>query len=373
MRKQKNVISILVFFIMTLNLILPSKYADVAFAYSPVSKSGVEQNESKDQKVNQADDDLRVDQDESSILSNPEEMPDEAIGGLNNASEGSKEESDGMLEDSEEISNDNLLEDEKGDLSAEEDSSVLSGGLYDEPISTWSFNGLKDLNKDGVINSRDLSLVAARYNAKKGQANYSAGSDFNGDGIIDIYDLVIVSSNSGSKGKIAIDPGHGGSDAGAVGPSGIREKDITLKVGLKVRDLLESYGYTVVMTRTTDTFVSLQERCDIANNSNADLFVSIHNNSFGDPSANGTETFSYFSYDEGGQVARSIQSKLVSALGLRNRGTKTADFYVLRNTKMPAALTELAFISNPTEEALLNTEDFQNKAAKAIVDGIIGY
>lgn len=178
---------------------------------------------------------------------------------------------------------------------------------------------------------------------------------------------------TGSIKKVAIDPGHGGDDPGAIGYTGKEEKVVTLAVGLKVRDLLESYGYEIVMTRITDKTLSLQERCDIANNSKADFFISIHANSFYDPSANGTETYSYFANDMGGEIAKLIQSKLVSALGLTNRGHKTNDFYVLKNTNMPAALAELAFISNEREEQLLFTESFQDKAARAIVDGILAY
>lgn len=367
MKKQRRIVSILIFLIMVLNLILPNDYAHAAFADSPASKSGVEQGVEDAVKPNEAENEV------GSGAVTPEVDTSDAEAGLSGEGEKPKEEVQDTLDEADTDDSDNLIEDETTNYSTEGDPEVLSGGIYDEPISTWAFSGVEDLNKDGIIDSKDLSLVAGKYNSKRGQGNYNSESDFNGDGIIDIYDLVRVSSKSGTKGKIAIDPGHGGRDPGADGPSGLLEKDITLKVGLKVRALLESYGYTVVMTRTTDTYVSLQERCDIANNSGADLFVSIHNNSFSDPSANGTETFSYYSHDAGGQVARSIQSELVSALGLRNRGTKTSDFYVLRNTNMPAALTELAFISNPREEALLNTDDFQNKAAKAIVDGILGY
>ena len=282
---------------------------------------------------------------------------------------------DSNLEENEKVDENNYIqEDGNGSINPmESETKVLEGGIDDNPITTWAFSGIEDLNKDGIIDVKDLSLAATKYNARKGQSNYNATNDFNGDGIIDVYDLVRVSSKIGTKGKIVVDPGHGGSDPGAIGPTGLKEKDVVLKVGLKVRDLLKNYGYTVVMTKTTDKYVSLQERCDIANNSDADFFISIHNNSFSDSSANGTETYSFFPNDLGGQLAKSIQTKLVSTLGRYNRGHKTADFYVLRNTKMPAALAELAFISNPKEESLLRTDEFQTKAAKAIVDGILGF
>lgn len=173
--------------------------------------------------------------------------------------------------------------------------------------------------------------------------------------------------------KVVIDPGHGGSDPGAIGPSGLREKDIVLDISLKLKDILSSKGYSIVMTRTTDVYLTLAERASISNNSGADLFLSIHNNSFSEPSANGTETFSYQSTGFGADVARKIQSELVSAHGLTNRGFKTENFHVLKYNKIPAALTEIAFISNPYEESLLANNAFRQKSAQAIADAIASF
>ena len=136
--------------------------------------------------------------------------------------------------------------------------------------------------------------------------------------------------------KICVDPGHGGSDPGAVG-NGLYEKDINLDIGLRARDMFQLDSATVIMTRTTDVYVSLQGRCDIANNNGANRFVCTHCNAF-NGAAYGTETFchpngSSTSYD----LRNKINPEMVAHMGTYNRGVKTADFYVLRNTNMPAA------------------------------------
>jgi N-acetylmuramoyl-L-alanine amidase len=175
--------------------------------------------------------------------------------------------------------------------------------------------------------------------------------------------------------KICIDPGHGGYDPGAVGPSGLREKDVTLAVALLLADLLRQAGCEVFLTRTGDTTSwtpeeDLQRRCDLANQAGADLFISIHANAAGNPAATGTETYCYRRGGQGERVAAAIQQQLVAALGLPDRGVKTASFYVLQHTAMAAVLAELAFISNPREEALLSTPAFQQQAARAIAQAI---
>ncbi|MBP6963511.1 MAG: N-acetylmuramoyl-L-alanine amidase [Armatimonadetes bacterium] len=165
--------------------------------------------------------------------------------------------------------------------------------------------------------------------------------------------------------KICIDPGHGGSDPGAVG-NGLRESDINLDIGLRTRDMFQLDAATVVMTRTTDTYVSLQGRCDIANNFGAHRFLCTHCNSFSDPSANGTETFchpddSSTAYD----LRNRTNAELVSHMGTYNRGNKTATFYVLSYTNMAAILAEVAFISNPTDASKLGNPAYRHEAARA--------
>lgn len=182
---------------------------------------------------------------------------------------------------------------------------------------------------------------------------------------------------------IVIDPGHGGSDSGAIGPGGTMEKDVTLAVSKKVYDILVRNGATVIMTRTTDRDVyapndsateELQARVNVAENIvNTDIFLCIHANSFSSPAAHGTETYYYSSSQNGRRLAALVQDELIKSDGLADRGINTANFYVLKHTTMPAILVELAFISNNHEEGLLNDDTFQEKLAEAICRGINRY
>lgn len=194
----------------------------------------------------------------------------------------------------------------------------------------------------------------------------------------------VLQKTEGLKGRvIVLDPGHGGSDSGARGPSGLLEKDVTLAVAKKLEAMLASSGARVVMTRKTDVDVyganasdaaELQARVNVgAYTPGAEVFLSIHCNSFASPSARGTETFSYPKTPKDGQLAAYLQEELLAAGGLSNRGAKTANFYVIKRSAMPAALVELAFISNPEEERLLASEDFQTKMAEALLKGLAKY
>lgn len=173
--------------------------------------------------------------------------------------------------------------------------------------------------------------------------------------------------------KIWVDAGHGGSDPGAIGPGGLKEKDVTLGVSQALAFLLREMGYGVGVTRLLDEYVALGERCRRANTFDAAVFVSVHCNAAAVPAANGIETFHYPTSRNGMQLARLIQAELVAATGLRDRGAKYANFQVLRDTAMPAVLVELGFISNPREEELLRSDDYQLTCAQAIVRGIESY
>lgn len=182
-----------------------------------------------------------------------------------------------------------------------------------------------------------------------------------------------ISTPSSSKiKKIVLDAGHGGTDCGAIGPSGYYEKTFTLSTTMRLKNLLENNGYSVIMTRTTDVYLTLAERTAVSNNSNADLFISIHANSFNEKS-NGIETFSYQSTGTAADIAKLVQKRLVANLGLRDRGHKTEGFYVLKYNKKPAILLEAAFISNPAEETLLKSPAFQEKVAKSVIEALAQY
>lgn len=206
---------------------------------------------------------------------------------------------------------------------------------------------------------------------------------------IDIFNSVVnapVASDvalSNVKNKIiTIDPGHGGSDSGAIGPNGYTEKEGAFVISQKVASILNQSGAKVVMTRDSDVDVygpnasarnELQARVDVGNNANSDIFVSIHCNAFVNPAANGTQTFYYGSSYQGQRLAQSIQEKMIEANGLRDRGISTCNFYVVKHSYMPAVLIETAFITNYDEEALLSDDEWQTTMAKAIAEGINEY
>ena len=181
---------------------------------------------------------------------------------------------------------------------------------------------------------------------------------------------------------ITIDPGHGGSDSGAIGPNGYTEKEGAFAISQKVASILNQSGAKVVMTRDSDVDVygpnasarnELQARVDVGNNANSDIFVSIHCNAFVNPAANGTQTFYYGSSYQGQRLAQNIQEKMIEANGLRDRGISTCNFYVVKHSYMPAVLIETAFITNYDEEALLSDDEWQTTMAKAIAEGINEY
>lgn len=191
---------------------------------------------------------------------------------------------------------------------------------------------------------------------------------------------------------IFLDPGHGGKDVGATA-GGYNEADINLKVTKKVKSILISRGYKVILSREDDVFIDLYDRPRMANKVGADIFVSIHTNSTTSKttSANGIETF-YYKYNptypskinlamhnnnervsKGETLSKFLQENMVGITGANNRGINDASFVVIRETVMPAALIELGFINNPNERNMLVLDSYQSKIAKAIADGIEQY
>lgn len=187
---------------------------------------------------------------------------------------------------------------------------------------------------------------------------------------------ITITSTSLAGRKIAVDPGHGGSDSGATGPSGLREKVVNLAIAEKLIKLLNEAGATVVVTRTGDQTINHQQRVDLINGSNADIMVSIHANAFSNPESNGTETH-YCARNGLSAASRllaiQLQRELIAAIGLRNRGVKESSFFVITNSKIPAALVEVAFISNPAEERILVDPEAQERVAMALYRGIEAY
>jgi len=216
-------------------------------------------------------------------------------------------------------------------------------------------------------------------------------------------------------GKIVIDPGHGGHDTGTIGPNGLLEKDLVLDVGKRLGKLLESrLGADVVFTRSDDTFIPLESRTSIANQEQADLFVSVHANSSRDPDARGVETY-YLNFtsspealevaarenaasdksihelqdlvkkialkekvEESHEFASDVQQSLHAGLsaktsGVRDRGVKKAPFVVLIGANMPSILAEISFLSNPGDERRLKTPDYRQRIAESLYRGISRY
>lgn len=210
--------------------------------------------------------------------------------------------------------------------------------------------------------------------------------------------LLIAPALAGALPYVAIDPGHGGGDTGATGvlpagtPTGmtprvddqgrtvILEKDVNLDIAVRLDGWMRGRGARTIMTRTTDlaggdrpyttTGADLKARVDIANEAGVELFVSVHNNALG-PTTSGTETFHfYYSSAAARTLAQDVQRELVATLGLPDRGVKTAGFYVLRHTVMPAVLVEGAFLTNPSEALLLADPAVRQRIAEAIGRGV---
>ncbi len=172
---------------------------------------------------------------------------------------------------------------------------------------------------------------------------------------------------------ICINPGHGGNDHGATGPSGLKEKDVNLDIAFRLKDKLANSGFKVLLTREDDTKKSLEEIANFVNSSNANIFISIHNNSHTSREKNGTETFYYSQSPNSRVLASYLNSRVIEQIKTANRGVKASDFSEIKNVKMVSALVEAAFISNPDEEAKLNDAGFRDKIATGIYNGILDY
>ncbi len=231
-------------------------------------------------------------------------------------------------------------------------------------------------NLQAVVQFKD-TFEADQYEIHTEKADHRNGLPYRL--IIDIFKEAPQAASllgDGVKGRtILLDPGHGGSDSGAIGYSGVTEASVTLPVAQKTRDILEKAGANVVMTRDTDVDVyarnasarqELQARVDVGASAGADVFVSIHCNAFSSPSAHGMETYYYGGSIEGERLATLLNEELEAAGGLYDRGVKAANFYVIKHSAMPASLIELGFVTNPGEEAKLADDAYQETLAEAI-------
>ena len=180
---------------------------------------------------------------------------------------------------------------------------------------------------------------------------------------------------------IIIDPGHGGTDPGASSPKlKLRETDVVLDVSHRLNKLLKDAGFRTYMTRTTDHYITLQDRAGVANQLNGNMFVSVHANAASSTSAEGVETLYYPSENnpddprDNKGLAQIFQNAMVQELGARNRGLVPREkIYVTRETKMPAVLAEIGFLTNPAEEQKLATNAYRQKVAEALFKAIVKY
>lgn len=190
-------------------------------------------------------------------------------------------------------------------------------------------------------------------------------------------------TSGGLSGKIiTLDAGHGGSDPGAIGSDGTKEKNITLAITKAVKELLEKKGAKVYMTRTTDVDVygpnasdadELQARVNVGEKYNSDLFVSLHVNSSVNKNVGGFSTYYYPKTSNDLRIAKAIQDQLTANFGVDDLGVRQANFYVIKRISMPATLVEMCFISNEKELVLMKGKWFQNKTARLIAAGIEKY
>jgi N-acetylmuramoyl-L-alanine amidase len=173
------------------------------------------------------------------------------------------------------------------------------------------------------------------------------------------------------RGLVVIDPGHGGRDPGAVG-NGINEKIIMLPLSQLLGRTLQQMGYSVVYTRTTDVEIDLEPRVALAERVRGDVFVSLHANSVASRSStvSGIETYHAPGSTQGQRLASLVHQQIIAATGAVDRGVRSARFYVIRNTSMPAILVETGFVTNPSDAANLSNPTYQQRMAEAIARGV---
>ena len=233
-----------------------------------------------------------------------------------------------------------------------------------------------------------VSWDSATSSVKVNEANYqSNGSDnlnnsqnqsTSKDITEDTTDISSVSRGDEQKKRtVVVDAGHGGSDPGAVF-GGINEKDLNLDIAIRLQKLLINEGITVIMTRTNDKYVSLYDRARIANNVNADLFISVHNNAVSNSSISGSMSLYYPTTKDtkdnmnGQKLAVLVQDKLTEILKTKDYGEiPRKNLVVLRETKMPAIIAEIGFMTNQRELSLLSQSSYRQKAANALFEGVV--
>jgi N-acetylmuramoyl-L-alanine amidase len=232
---------------------------------------------------------------------------------------------------------------------------LIASNLYYEPSTTSTIVGMISVNQEVIVTREVNNMYAIESNGIKGWVPVTA---------VNIKPLA---------GKvIVLDAGHGGYDGGATGVKyNTAEKDMTLQTVKLLSTKLTALGAKVILTRSTDVYIKLEDRVKVSIDNKADAFVSIHYNSSEANTASGLESFYYHTRDIA--LAMAIQASLIENINLRDRKAYFNDLHVLRENTQPSTLVELGFLSNPTEEALIRTQSYQETATSAIADGILAY
>ncbi|HFU4460012.1 TPA: N-acetylmuramoyl-L-alanine amidase, partial [Streptococcus suis] len=290
-----------------------------------------------------------------------------------------------------------LVDAQKGTFSVSVSNVIGAHPIEDVEVAVWSQKGNQDDLKYYSANRKKDGTY--QVEVSKGQHNndigfYNIDVYYRYTNTKDLIGSVTVEIPSARSYTVYIDPGHGGRDSGA-SYSGIHEKNLAMSVSNKLRDNLLQRGINVLMTRTGDYDVDFRtERSRMANNSGADLFVSIHFNATGagvQSSIKGIETY-WYQYDpeyqpkinkekhndptrlaESEILANKVQSSLIKETGAVNRGVRRETFAVLRETAIPAILVELGFMDNPVELAVIKEDKYHVKLAKALTQGIMDW
>ncbi|ATP40579.1 N-acetylmuramoyl-L-alanine amidase [Solibacillus sp. R5-41] len=243
---------------------------------------------------------------------------------------------------------------------------VTVNGLNMRESADGSSKAIATLSKGSMVSVHSISGFWAKVTAN-GQTGYVHKS----------YIKLINQAGSAVKNRVIIlDPGHGGKDPGT-GKDGHTEKAITLKVGNLVRQKLEAAGATVHMTRTGDTYPTLEDRVAFTKAKHGEIFVSIHVNSASSSSASGTETYYNVStgdqFEEDKLLAKYINNEIVKNANMKDRGVKEGPFYVIRNMIIPSVLVELGFLTNPSDQEKLINDKYAEIFAQSIYNGIVQY
>ncbi len=227
---------------------------------------------------------------------------------------------------------------------------------------------------EGLVEKKRGNFKANQNLIKKKRGNFKANQNLikknkNNYGFLKLPEV------KRNKFEVVIDPGHGGPDPGAIGIGGIRETDVVLEVSKIVKNLLSEKGVKVRLTRTNDVDLDLPPRVSIANNTDADIFVSIHANASRGKrrDINGLETFYYRGW-RGRLLAKRIQKQILRVSpGSPDRGVKQGRFYVIKNTRMPAVLVEIGFLTGRLDARRLEKITHRKRLAYAIAKGILEY